>query len=367
MVSEKNTKQELLEEYKKLSAEAKSAKITVPAEAKGMSLRNTKTDILTAIQALTNAINAGNTPAVSKTETAVPAVKEKPSIPKSAPVKTAPAVTVKEDNELSYFKQEIKDEIEALEKAKALRKKEYAELLEIEQELEKFVSMINDNKRKNIEQEASQAERREAQEKKAAEDTEACETSNQEKIQSVNDALAQVEADIIAKKEALAAERAVETEQYTYDLNKKLKTEDDAWEDELVKREEVIAEIQKETAELQADIDGKAALVAELNAKIDEIPTLIEKAKAEGAEEKAKELGKEYGYKSSMDKKDAEVKIQSFQKQIDRLKADYDAVLAEKNAIQEKLDKAREESNKLQMATVQSTGGVKILSNSDKN
>ena len=49
------------------------------------------------------------------------------------------------------------------------------------------------------------------------------------------------------------------------------------------------------------------------------------------------------------------------------MKADYDAVLLEKNAIQEKLDKAYEESNKLYMQTVQSTGGVKILSNLDKN
>ena len=118
---------------------------------------------------------------------------------------------------------------------------------------------------------------------------------------------------------------------------------------------------------MQADIDSKATLVAELNAKIDEIPSLIEKAKAEGAQAKEKELGREYGYKTNMAKKDADVKVQSLQKQIDRLKADYDVVLAEKNSIQEKLDKAREESNKLQLATVQSTGGVKILSNSDKN
>ena len=118
---------------------------------------------------------------------------------------------------------------------------------------------------------------------------------------------------------------------------------------------------------MQADIDSKAELVAELTAKIDEIPTLIEKAKEEGATAKEKELGKEYGYETSKSKKQAEVDAQSLQKQIARLTADYEAVLAEKQAIQEKLDKAYEESNKLYMQTVQSTGGVKILNSSDKN
>ena len=213
MVSEKNTKQELLEEYKRLSAEAKTKKITIPAEAKGMGVKNTKADILNAIQALEKALNAPKAPVVPEAPKPAPAP-VKPAAPEAPkpPVKPAPAVTnKKEDNELSYFKQEINDEIEALEAAKALKKQEYAELLELEQELVKFVSMINNNKNKNLELEKLQAELKEAQEKKAAEDTEASETSNQEKLKSVNEALEQTEKDIADKKEALAAERAVET------------------------------------------------------------------------------------------------------------------------------------------------------------
>jgi outer membrane murein-binding lipoprotein Lpp len=68
-----------------------------------------------------------------------------------------------------------------------------------------------------------------------------------------------------------------------------------------------------------------------------------------------------------MSKKDAEASIQNLTSQIETLKEDYNAVLIEKQAIQEKLDKAYEDSNKLYMQTVQSTGGIKILNNSDKN
>jgi len=368
MVSEKNTKQELLDEYKRLIAEAKTKKITVPADAKGMNVKNTKADILNAIQSLENALQV------------TPAESEKPAVPKPAPVSApekpyAPEIrktptktpaSAKEDNELSYLKTEIKDEIDALETAKALKKQEYNELLEIQKELEKFVTMINSNKNKNLELEKSQAEQKEAQEKKAKEETEACDALNEERLKSANDALEQLEKDIADKKAALEADRKAETEDYIYRTSQKQKMEDDAWDDELKKRKEAIAEIQAETAKLQADIDSKAALVAELNAKIDEIPALIEQAKKDGADAKEKELGRDYGYKTHMANKDAEVKVQSLQKQIERLKTDYDAVLAEKTDIQTKLDKAREASNTLYMATVQSTGGVKFLK-PDKN
>lgn len=364
MVSEKNTKQELLDEYKKLVSEAKSKKITLPDIAKGMNSKNNKTDILNAIQAIEQALS-GNAPEPAPVVTVPAPAPEapKPAKPAVTP-KTSPAK--EEENDLIYLKPEIKAEIEALDSAKALRKKEYDNLLAIEQELISFVAMINKKKSENLTQEEAHASQKSAQEERIAKTAEKQEADAKEKLEAVNKNFTEAEEKIASEKEALALERTVEEEQYRYDLNKKQKQEDDLWADELAKREEVISIIQKETADLQKDIDSKADFVAELQAKIEEIPQLIEKAKQDGADTKEKELGKENGYKTNMAKKDAEVAAQSLQKQIDRLKADYEVVLAEKNAIQEKLDKAYEESNKLYMQTVQSTGGVKILSNMDK-
>ncbi len=365
MISEKNTKQELLEEYKRLVSKAKEQKVSIPAQAKGISSKSTKADILNAIQLLQEKFSPSSPAAIEISP--VPAVPApKPAAP-AKPAKPAMKSTKEEDTDLNYLKPEIKDEIEALNAAKKLKKQEYALLLAIEQELVNFVAMINTNKNNNFSQEESHIEQRMALEQLLAEDAETVSENNQKKLDEANQRLLETEETIAKEKEALMLQRTTEEEQYRYELTKTHKEDDDLWSDELAKREEAIAGIKSEIAALQADIDSKQELVAELQAKIDEIPQLLEKAQQEGAEAKEKELGKEHGYKTNMAKKDAEVAAQSLQKQIDRLKADYEAVLLEKNAIQEKLDKAYEESNKLYMQTVQSTGGVKILSNLDKN
>lgn len=362
MISEKNTKQELLDEYKRLVSEVKKIGADIPSEAKGIGTKSTKADILSAIRMLQKS-DSSSASAVS--ESPVP-VKVKTSA-STKPVRPAARSATEEENDLNYLKPEIRDEIEALNTAKELRKKEYAELLAIEEELVKFVAMINENKRKNISQEESHTLQKAELEERLAESAESVTVKGQEMLDEANSLYDEAVEKIAKDKEELELQRSVEEEQYRYKLTKSRKEEDDLWSDELAVREEIIDEIKAEIAELQAEIESKESLVAELQAKIDEIPQLIEKAKQEGADAKEKELGKEHGYKTNMAKKDAEVASQSLQKQIDRLKADYDAVLLEKNAIQEKLDKAYEESNKLYMQTVQSTGGVKILSNLDKN
>ncbi|MCM1473723.1 MAG: hypothetical protein NC040_06670, partial [Muribaculaceae bacterium] len=77
MVTDKNTKQEILDEYKKLVAEAKKKKITIPADAKGITSKNNKTDMLNAVRLLENEIKnvtssvpvIFNVPVPSATET----------------------------------------------------------------------------------------------------------------------------------------------------------------------------------------------------------------------------------------------------------------------------------------------------------
>ncbi len=364
MISEKNTKQEILDEYKKLISEAKSQNISLPPSAAGLNAKNTKADILTAIQAIQQAVSSRpETPVKESVPAHTPEAPEPPEKIADTP-KTSPVT--EEENDLIYLKPEIKDEIEALNTAKALRKKEYENLLAIEQELVRFVTAINQNKNHNLAQEEAHTAQKALLEESLAKASENQEASAKEQLEAANQKFTDAETKIADEKAILTSERTAEEEQYRYDLNKKQKQEDDLWADELAQREEMISAVQNETAELQKELDNKADFAAELKAKIEELPQLIEKAKLEGAETKEKELGKEYGYKNNMAKKDAEVAAQSLQKQIDRLKADYEAVLTEKNAIQAKLDKAYEESNKLYMQTVQSTGGVKILSNIDK-
>jgi DNA repair exonuclease SbcCD ATPase subunit len=370
MVSDKNTKQEILAEYKRLVAEVKSSGKSIPRSASGMNTKNNKTDIISAINVL-NGVLSGTSTGTGVSN----AVDDFEDILKSGEIEYTPAPkkketkssSKKEDNDLKYLNDEITEKIQALESAKAIKKKEYENILAVEQELVKFVSMINQNKNANIAQKEKQEESKLQTEETLKELQTSADEANQEKLDNANGKLDDVKETIQKVKDDVQKSRAIEEEAYTYKITKAQKEEDDAWADEVAKREDAIAQVESEIAELQAEIDSKATLVEELNAKVEEIPTLIEKAKQDGATQKEKDLGKDYGYKSAMSKKDAEASIQNLTSQIETLKEDYNAVLIEKQAIQEKLDKAYEDSNKLYMQTVQSTGGIKILNNSDKN
>lgn len=369
MISEKNTKQELINEYKRLIAEAESSKKIVPSDICSINLKNTKSDIWSAIQKLKKLPSAKATPkkaVVEEMPEEIEVIVEK--MPETVESDSDKKSTKnKEENDLNYLSQEIRNEISALDTAKSVKKSEYENLLVIEKELVKLVEMINDFKNRNFAQEVAHAQEEENVKVKLAEKTEKAEAENLQCIEEAETYLEKIQNDIKMNNENTASERASEEEEYAYKTAKKYKEEDDIWQDKTAACEETVAEVKNETELLQAVIDSKAEEVEEYREKIDKIPELLEKAKAEAAEAKEKELGKEYGYKKRMAQKDADASIQSLEKQIEHIKADYENVMAEKNAIQAKLDKAYEESNKLYMQTVQSTGGIKILSNSDKN
>lgn len=107
--------------------------------------------------------------------------------------------------------------------------------------------------------------------------------------------------------------------------------------------------------------------IEDLQTKVDSIPTLIETAKLEGATAKEKELGKDYGYKSAMAKKDTDNQINNLQDEYKRLEDKYQQLLTEKNTLSNKLDKCYAESRQLATDTVKSTGGINILNTDSQN
>lgn len=390
MISEKNTKPELLEEYKKLMTQAKASKKSV-SSVRSMSAKNTKADIWSEIQKLQKLLASAakaNTPATVPEKKQKPVLAEKEKTNEGVAdreeqllenvVSTVMQINeivkqsnqkpeIKEENDLSYLNQEIIKEINALTTAKAMKEKEYQSLCTVETELRKFAFMINNFKNERAEQEESHVQKEADQKIVLDELTAKVQESNSQKLEEAEKSLRDAEEMIEADKKKIAEERAVEEEKYSYEKTRKYREEDDKWADEVAQREEAIQAVKKETAALQSEIDAKAEYIKDLTAKIEKIPELLEKAKQEAAEAKEKELNKEHGYKKHMAQKDADAAIQSLERQIAHVKADYEAALIEKNVIQEKLDKAYEESNKLYMQTVQSTGGIKILNNSDKN
>jgi chromosome segregation ATPase len=155
-----------------------------------------------------------------------------------------------------------------------------------------------------------------------------------------------------------------EQDAYAYNLQRARKQAKEERAKLIEDREKAMQLEEQEVQDKKQACLDKLQEIAELQAKVDDIPNLIEKATLEGATEKEKELGKDYGYKSAISKKDFDNEIANLQSEYDRLKQKYDQVCDEKQALSTKLDKCYAESRQLATDTVKSTGGINIL-NSD--
>jgi chromosome segregation ATPase len=155
-----------------------------------------------------------------------------------------------------------------------------------------------------------------------------------------------------------------EQAEYDYTLKRTRKQASEERAKVMLEREKAMQLKESEVEERKQACEDKLQEIAELQAKVDDIPNLLEQATLEGAELKEKELGKDYGYKSAMSKKDFDNEIARLQNDYDRLQSKFTQLCNEKKSLSDKLDKCYAESRQLATDTVKSTGGINIL-NSD--
>ena len=136
------------------------------------------------------------------------------------------------------------------------------------------------------------------------------------------------------------------------------------WADEKSSREQELIKLEKETSVLQEQLEGLLKSVPDYEKKLDEMPILLDTAMHEGEKEREEEMKIEQEHQTIIFRKDADAAIKNLEQKIASLNDDYEALLAEKETVQAKLDKAYDDSNKLYLQTVQSTGGIKILGDS---
>lgn len=182
---------------------------------------------------------------------------------------------------------------------------------------------------------------------------------NDEKVQAIYD---DIKVKIADNKQETEREKA----EYDYNLNRSRKQAKEEREKVIFERKKAMQLKEQEVQDRKQSCLDKLKEIAELQAKVDDIPFLIEQAKQEGANDKEKELGKDYGYKSAMAKKDNDNEIANLKNEYERLESKYQALCNEKNSLSDKLDKCYAESRQLATDTVKSTGGINIL-NSDNH
>ena len=381
MVNENNTKVELLQEYKRLTKLASKGKMEISPEIARLGERSKKADLLDGVMKLEKLLEAKETEkqdkktdapdgqlslndiAYSYVENSKEALENKIQTVREA---SKPKGIDKEDDDLKLLNQEMKNKINSLDMATQLRKSRYEELITLERELENAVTMINKMR--------AEAELKKDEHEKALlekKDNVCTELRNQEEqvAQQLGEAeqrLKELQENIEKKKEAREQSRKAEEEQYAYEQSVLQKKEDDNWADDSAKRKAALEEMKAENGKLLSEIDAQEKEVPDLQEKLNRLPAMIDKARTDGAEKREKELTEEYEHKTLLSQKDAEAAVKALERKIDSLRKDYEIKLEERNVVQEKLDKAYEESNKLYIQTIQSTGGVKILSGMEK-
>lgn len=384
MVNKNNTKAEILSEYRLLVRSIKDNKIEIPTEIKNLGEKNTKTEILSAVRSLEKVLKENEDEEISKRDNEQLSLQDmaylddeeayeenggmKPDVDAHDVNADCREDTVflKEDEELKLLNQDILDKIHSLEQAKRLREQEYENLTELERELEKCILELNKAKDKIAEQDRAYNERIEDVTERSRHSIEELENELKHRVE-------EAEANLLSfndEKQNIISERDKarnsEQEQYSYDLSVSRKQEDDAWSDEAAKIKTAMETTEEEISDIKEELKEKEQLVPELKEKLEELPKLLEKAKQQGEEIKQKELEEEYTHQIKISNMDFEAETDAMELKIKSLREDYEALMVEKNLIQEKLDKAYDESNKLYLQTIQSTGGVRILNNFEK-
>ena len=264
--------------------------------------------------------------------------------------------TAKED----IFNPEIIKKYNDLTEAIEIKQLELDELYGIETKANAMAAMINAYKEKDEENNKVsvisaeiEAELGEKKDTLKAE-IEALKQQKQEIIDSIN-------AEAKARENEIKLTRSREEDEYTYNLKRSRKAENDKWEDEKAAREKILELRETAALEKETELNAKADHVKELEAKVEEIPTLIAAATEEGIKKGKADADKSNAFEVRALKKDAEYQKQLLEDKNERLAEDLANARAEKVELQQKLDDAYAQMRELAAKTVESTGGVKIL------
>ena len=386
-VSEMNTKNEIMAEYARLKSTAERKRINLPEELAGLNKNYTKAEFLEAAEGIDRllagqaesdgeqmSLNVGH----SAKRTMQKSPEHEDSIAKeeqrieaadwTEAKKTGKTAKVRADASdmgLDMLAPEIIEKIRAMESIKEERMQELNSLIRLEDRLNELAIMTNNRRETYFSRIRKQQESLEKNASENAAALESIQESNKQKIEEMQTRLDNMKKDMEQALKERDNERANEKEKYEYELAIKQKLEDDLWEDECEAREKKLTELKLEIETLSGQQKEKEEIVDSLQASLDDLPAILEKVRQEAEKEREKELTRENERQTALAREDAKAACDSLEQKIKALQEDYDALLAEKEVIQAKLDKAYDDSNKLYLQTVQSTGGIKILGNGE--
>lgn len=268
--------------------------------------------------------------------------------------------------DMGILNPEITKKYTDLKTAIDLTQKELNELYGIQTKANSFVALVNAYKDKTVQLENEYKELKESKIKELEDVKSAILTEIDTLKVEKKETLDSIKFESQELKATLAKERARDEEEYTYNLNRTRKQENDAWKDEKSTRE-------KELADKEKEVQSKLEYIVELENKVKDMAEEIEiiKASVETARTEGYDKGKADANKSNAFEVRAittknEYEQKALQDRVTHLEESLAAEREAKEIIQDKLDSAYAQMKELASETVKSSGGVKIL-NSENN
>ena len=309
-----------------------------------ITLKNTKAEILEALNAaLEREKNLAKMKYEPKKE------EEKKKIEKAIEIS-------KENVEQKIFSDELNDKFNKLELAIKAEEEKLKNLYDVEKELNNLTIVVNAGKDYMAELENSKKIR-----------TEELNNNIKELEEKYKTKMFELEKDYETKAKNLKIERDRENEEYNYKLKREREISNNKWEDEKNQREKELAEKEAKTDELLLEAETNAQHIKELEDKVKEIPTLLEKEYSKGKKDATVELEKDHTYSTELLKKDFQNIIDRQNDKIESLQEEVKKSNLEKESLLSKLDQAYLQIKEMATKTVEATGGVKILGNNQND
>lgn len=200
------------------------------------------------------------------------------------------------------------------------------------------------------------------------------ETDKKTETEKLNSEIKQLEEDFRIKNEELKAqydtvnkslkmERDREAEEYSYKTKRERDISNNKWEDEKREREDKLAKIEEETSVMFKKAKDNIEHLESLEKQVNEIPNLLKIEYEKGKKETINDIEKEHKYAVELLTKDFESKINRQEDKIISLKEEIEKANTLNTMLQERLDKAYAQIKELATKTVETAGGVKIISN----
>ncbi len=308
-----------------------------------ITLKNTKAEILEALNA------------ALKREKDINKMKSDPVKEEKAKKEKAAIKNTKENVEKNIFSQELINKFNELELAISTLENKLKDLYGVEKELNNLTVIMNAGKDciANIEEEKLQ-KKQELEEKIKKLDEEYKE--KKEELESNYNKQANI----------LKIERKREEEEYSYNLKREREISNNKWQDEKLKREQELALKEEETIKINKEVKEKEKYISDLEKEVENIPKTLQNEYERGVKDTKTELEKEHKYATELLKKDFQSVIDRQNDKIESLTKELNSVTNQNTLLQEKVDKAYIEIKELASKTVETTGAVKIIGNSNQ-